>query len=547
MKRSSANLTDRFIYQYLQALDCPRALSVWILYKSGEHKQVAELEFDPLVHNSYSKARDSLAATSLLAKARFLKTGNNLREKALSKFREAEASCKEANRRIFWPGNYSPVVAEGLSLARHKIHQILGRITSNREAFVDGCNWGPGASLSIKRREATYPKKFLEDREATPDLIRFISPWVGHAYPHWDCMSNVKETRANKIITVPKNAKTDRTIAIEPGLNIWFQKGIGTIIRRKLGRIGIDLNDQGKNQELALEASRGNSLSTIDFSAASDSISRAIVWELLPNDWYAVLDALRSKFATLDGTEFFYEKFSSMGNGYTFELESLIFYSLAWAACHISHQDTSFISIYGDDVVLPSKALDIFHQLCDFAGFKINKQKSYSSGYYRESCGSHYWDGQDIKPLFLKESIDGNEEELLKCANNLRRLAHRRNGYYGCDHRLKDCYATLRHALKGFPLISDGYGDAGIIENFDSPGVVFSRPKGQVEGFRVRVTLRRPHMVFIEHHGLLLTRLRESGGGSDISYGNRVPLPGRGRKIRKNLLIPRWYNLGPWC
>jgi len=546
VKRSNANLTDEFIHQYLRALDCPRALSVWILYKSGEHKTLSELEFNPLHYNTYVDARDSLAATSILSKAKFLKTGNDLKKIALEKFWKAEETCKESNARILRSENLSPMVQQGLSLARYKIHKILGRFSSCRESYVDGCNWGPGASFHIKRREATYPKKFLEDRGITHSLASFIRPWFREAYPIWDIdFDSLNYTSENKIITVPKNAKTDRTIAIEPGLNIWFQKGIGSIIRAKLGRVGIDLNNQAINQQLALEASRGQTLATIDFSAASDSISRSIVWELLPSDWYAVLDCHRSKFATLEGKNFFYEKFSSMGNGYTFELESLIFYSLAWAACQLSNEDSSLISVYGDDVVIPSSALNIFHQLCDFAGFTINDQKSYSSGYYRESCGSHYWNGQDIKPLFLKESLD-DSEELLKCANNVRRLAHRRNGYCGCDARLLRCYTLLASSLTAFPLISDGYGDAGLIENIDHPRVSFKKPKGQVEGFVVRVPLFRPQMVVYDNHGLLLTRLRESGGGGEISYGNKIPLPGRGRKIRKNLLIPRWYDLGQW-
>jgi hypothetical protein len=547
--RFSADSRDEFIHLFLEALDCPRALTVSILYRSGEHKELTALEFNPTDYNTMIDARDSLAATSFLSKAKFLKTGNDLRDVALKKFWEAEARCKDANHRILWPGSYDPVVAQGLSLARQKIHDILGDLRQNIEPLLDACNWGPGASLNVKRREATAPKKFRDDHGVTPDFYAFCKPWFSAAYPLWDAISEPQVSDANKVITVPKNAKTDRTIAIEPGLNLWFQKGVGVIIRRRLkGFAGIDLNTQERNQSLAKEASRGDTIATIDFSAASDTLSTSLIWELLPTDWYSFLDVLRSKFALLDGQKTYYNKFSSMGNGYTFELESLVFLSLAHAACHLSscnYDEFSSISIFGDDLIIPSKALNIFHHLCDFCGLKINDQKSFSTGYYRESCGSHYWNGVDIKPLFLKEDLNATEE-VLKCANNLRRLAHRRNGYCGCDSRLLDVYTFLSHAISFVPRISEGFGDAGLIENIDHPAVVFRPAKHGMEGYVVRVLLFRPAMVITDHHGLFLARLKECGGASEISYGNQSPLPGRGRKIRKNLLMPRWYDLGEW-
>lgn len=48
---------------YLEGLDCPRALSIAILFREGEHEQLADFEFNPLHYNDLVALRDSYAAT----------------------------------------------------------------------------------------------------------------------------------------------------------------------------------------------------------------------------------------------------------------------------------------------------------------------------------------------------------------------------------------------------------------------------------------------------------------------------------------------------
>jgi len=194
-------------------------------------------------------------------------------------------------------------------------------------------------------------------------------------------------------------------IAIEPGINLWFQKALGSMIRRRLARFGIDLNDQSRNQSLAYLSSIDGSLATVDFSSASDSISLEVVRELLPPRWFQILDIVRSKVGRKsDGTIVRWNKFSSMGNGFTFELESLIFFAAASAVQEYLHLDGE-ISVFGDDVILDVRGYPMFAEYSAFLGFRVNLQKSFSSGGFRESCGSHYFSGVDCKPVFLKERL----------------------------------------------------------------------------------------------------------------------------------------------
>jgi hypothetical protein len=81
----------------------------------------------------------------------------------------------------------------------------------------------------------------------------------------------------NNVDWVPKNYKTDRTIAIEPDWNMFLQKGLGGLLRRRLRRVGQDLNDQSTNRFCAAVGSIDGSLATLDMSMASDTVAYRLV------------------------------------------------------------------------------------------------------------------------------------------------------------------------------------------------------------------------------------------------------------------------------
>jgi hypothetical protein len=379
------------------------------------------------------------------------------------------------------------------------------------------------------------------------------------AYPLWaerllgpdnsGCLKEdaFKFVAGNEVVTVPKNAKTDRVIAIEPGLNLWFQKGCGSMIRRRLRRFGVNLNSQENNQQLARASSSTGLLATVDFSSASDSISYNLVREVIPSRWFTLLDVCRSPVGNHDSSQIRWNKFSSMGNGFTFELESLIFFAAALAVCENSGVSTREISVFGDDVIIPSSCYDLFSSFCDFLGFKVNNQKSFSSGYFRESCGSHYFAGVDCKPIFLKEILT-NVQSIYRLANNVRMLAHRRNSYYGCDSMLERCWRNLVSWVPK-PLrlrIPAGQGDGGFISNFDE--ATPSRARYGVEGYHYRALIETGVKRSSEQLGLLLARLWSP---SPSAHKNTYALRGRTRLSLSRIsdsgcLVKQWYDLGPW-
>jgi len=546
------NLQDIYILEYYKALDCPRALTCWMLFAYGEHKQLADLDFVPEFYSDTTIAQDSLAATKFLSKATFLKTGNDLKKNALDKFASAEEECRLTNERISKLTFSNPLTLSILTNMTRKIGSILGSI--DPLDFVDSCNWGPGATTLLRRSSASYPRKFDVERQITPRAYDFVKDWFHLVYPLWDITFEISSS--SKIVTVPKNSKTDRVIAIEPGINLWFQKGIGSIIRRKLMYQGIDLNDQRHNQRLARVGSLYNKLATIDFSSASDTIARELVKEVLPPRWFSLLNAFKVDSGLVDGKLVNFHKFSSMGNGFTFELESLIFYALADSVCYQLCIDGSQISVYGDDVILPVDAVDLFTSVSKDLGFTVNTQKSYSSGYFRESCGSYYWRGASVKPIFQKEPLNG-KTSVLKAANSVRRSAHSRN-YYGCDRRLRAPWQLLARSLGSkTPRISEGYGDYGLVVDLDDAvrNSAVTRAAHGIEGYYVRIWTLQNCQRYFDTPGLNLYKLRKAQNYKDFDpyrivdggdTGNTVPLSGQYRYTKIRVLVPAWVDLGPW-
>lgn len=548
--RAASSVTDEYVVNYLSSLDSPRSLMVWLLYHYSEHDQLTELSIDPNHYNDSSRFRDDYAATHFLAKADFLKTSFDKEQVALNKFSEFEDLCGLTNRRfsnLLLDPDYSGSNVWLLNATIRKIEQVLGDFCG--EEWVDNAGWGPGVSNQIKGSDCSAINKFHSESGITRDLHALVGGELfSAAYPLW--ASSRPDLRpesepcfevGNVIITVPKSSKTDRVIAVEPGLNLWFQKGLGTMIRRRLLRAGIDLNSQTRNQHLAFRASKDASLATVDFSSASDSISARLVEALLPPRWFAVLDASRCRYGISKGVVRTWNKFSSMGNGFTFELESLIFFAAASAVCDYQGLPKTDVSVFGDDVILPSKAFDLFSSFSRFLGFRVNATKSFSSGRFFESCGSHFWGGRCCKPVYLKNKLT-DISSIYKAANAARLFAARTYGF-GCDRRQLTTWRSL-YKLAPLPLrfkVPESAGDTGFISNFDE--AVPSRPRHGIEGYRYMALTDRAIKLESDHLGVLLSRLWYR---SDQEYGNSRALRGRTRRVVVRPVVQQWCNLGPW-
>lgn len=215
-------------------------------------------------------------------------------------------------------------------------------------------------------------------------------------------------SRGNHVDCVPKDETKNRTIAKEPAWNMFFQLAVGTYLKQRLyDVVGVDLTNQVTNQELAYEGSMHGMLATIDFRNASNTMYFKTVAKLLPYDWFIFLDEIRSREGFMPDTKEWvvYEMFSSMGNGFTFELESLIFWAVAQATIRVEGYRGD-ASVFGDDLIVPSDAAQTVIANLRDCGFETNSEKTFITGPFRESCGKHYYRGADVSHFQIKEPID---------------------------------------------------------------------------------------------------------------------------------------------
>jgi len=534
----------RVIMDMLISLDCARSLTVAILYRNNEFAQIVNLIFNPMDYNDLINARDSLQATELLRKHEDLPTNIDKSSVAFDAFALAEVVCSESNKRIYGSNSH----ATKRFVSSRKISTCLGSF--HPEDMFEFAGWGPGVTIALRGSDATSLNKFQCNQESTVPLANFIAPFLGSQYPNWPV--RIRHYEGNRVITVPKNAKTDRIIAVEPSLNLFFQKGVGTMIRKRLAFSGIDLNDQQKNKDWARYASSSNLLATVDFSAASDTISYACVHDLFQSsDWFKVMDLLRSPRGLNTNTDSLieYEKFSSMGNGFTFELESLIFWSLAKACVPDDHPLNDMVSVYGDDVIIPVEFLPSYIELCTFYGFTINTKKSFSSSYYRESCGGHYWNGVDITPVYLRRSLAGKRQKMI-FHNQLIELSIRLIGDGFRSKRYRHIIALLRTESEVKNPVPRGFGDLGLITSFDECSPTFCRKYHR--GYYVKISSFKPSTFESDSESVGLTRLYDlwkSGHRElrdSLPLGNKIVIPRRGRYRVSTTWTPDWPGLGIW-
>lgn len=372
---------------------------------------------------------------------------------AMNSFLASERRCERVNRKFAILRTH-PVrdkfKREG-GAARRWIQTVIGSTPNYRRIF-DQTDFGKGASVGVHGDATNIMRKVsAESWTVTPGAIHHGYAAVkanAHVFetlcPKSPCgryycideslafeayLSRASVVEYNMLSFVPKTAKTHRVIAVEPLLNGLVQKGIDEELRKRLLRYNLDLRDQGRNQELARRGSVDDSedgFVTIDLKSASDSISIEIMAYLFPDDWLRLLRRTRSPRYRLQNVEKTFQKFCSMGNGFCFPVETLIFA----AACHAVGAGLPYTDfcVYGDDIVVRKRFANPLISLLKHWGFKVNTEKTFLFGPFRESCGTDWFGGEDVRPYTLDHPLESLEE----CFKflNLTRLRARSDAFF---------------------------------------------------------------------------------------------------------------------
>jgi hypothetical protein len=472
-------------------------LKVAILIKYQEWDQLALLRVDPHLYQDAETYYVDTVATEFLRKFEPLPTTFDRVAAAQANAREAEVSCYRANERLS-PYVFAVLgqpndgtddgVLSFIRKVRKKVRRLLGEVPSSLEG-----RFGPGATFADRGRLTTVPDKMTSAPTLTRSCDVVLYHWAETAWgrAHYERRQPLAYCRGNRFSTVAKDSVKNRAIAVEPSLNVHYQLALGRLLKTKLLHAGLDTRrGQDVHRRVACQASRDGSLCTIDLSNASDTVAYNLVKLLVPDDWFDYFDSFRCEntFGLHGRSWTKLEKFSSMGNGFTFELETLLFASLVSVAC--DEQEPGYgefghdVYVFGDDIICPSSCFRGVKAVLEFFGMNLNRRKTFYEGPFRESCGGDFWNGKDVRPYHL-ESDPNEPHKIISLLNGLRRVlekdwlsADRRSAYLRCWFGVLDALPAHVRQCRG----PKGLGDI-VIE--DSETAWRTREKDSIRYVRV--------------------------------------------------------------
>jgi hypothetical protein len=284
--------------------------------------------------------------------------------------------------------------------------------------IFDRCGLGPGANLECDSYNF-YTKLFDSPLTGTSERLYRYYRYAISSNPTWLNAEKLREEKfgtkivvGNRLSFVPKTSDVSRSICTEPVLNMFLQKGIGSLLELMLRkRFKIDLSRQPEyNRDMARLGSIDGGFATIDLSSASDSIALSLVEKLIPDPLLDLIKLSRSPVVVYpDGSSERLYMVSSMGNGFTFPLETLLFstiviacYRILGIAPKMRHDRPLNFAVFGDDIIVRKDAYYFVCRMLEVFGFVVNDQKSFNAGNFRESCGQDFFRGHDIRGVYLK-------------------------------------------------------------------------------------------------------------------------------------------------
>ena len=407
-------------YRLLNIINTPISLSVYLRHKY----QVDELpDLNPANYLTAHAYMQDAQAIALYSKSKDFST-RDTKAVALASWHSAEDQCRETNKRFRENLFKEKETRAVLFTARAFCSRVLG--TYSFKPIDDILS--PGSTEDLKGLDSNLISKLGSLPMCTAHAYSKVNNvLLEHYLPFAISCGLVNREKGSISLTsrrlpvcagdsllfVDKSFKTDRGICPQPFGNLILQRCDARQIRNKLRKFGLCLDTAPLlHEELAKLSSQSDTYSTIDLSSASDTVAYELVKELLPFDWFDALSLSRTrKTQVTDGdstTTYDLEKFSAMGNGYTFELESLIFYSLCKAVIQLYGDKYMQCSVFGDDIIISSSLSDILIRVLQDVGFKTNLEKTFTTGPFKESCGKDFFDGHFVRPVFLKEP-DNNE------------------------------------------------------------------------------------------------------------------------------------------
>lgn len=344
---------------------------------------------------------------NLFNKNPFLDVDLDPDQAAVALFYENERRCKMLNERFAQVLRHERL-HNSLLMVKKNVHDILGRHLNwpSKLRFTSGATTttSRGASPLERMHKGGINSRLWAQLLSfgPPDPKFFLNPSIV-----------VQDFVEGK--TVLKTAKISRLVCPENSFDMFIQCGIADMAVARLAKTtGINMSaSQDVHKALAWYGSQTGDITTDDLVSGSHFLYTAFVSFCLPQSWKTWMDASRSTAIKLNGCVTELEHYMPNGNGFCSVLQTIIFYSVIKAA--IESTGDIFIPgtvhVYGDDLIYPVQYTYVVRKLMRAIGFITNEEKSFSTGFFRESCGGDYLNGHNIRPIYAKHKYDCSFEK----------------------------------------------------------------------------------------------------------------------------------------
>lgn len=420
---------------------------------------------------------------------------------------------------------------------------------------------GPGATAEKVSGNAKYLIKRWHER------LEPYFPLLDNAFVNADArltgeferVTLVKEADEQpvRVIPVPKTLKKPRIIAIEPVCMQYTQQALAeqivTLLESHSLTAGhVNFTNQQVNRDLALSSSRDEKFATLDLSSASDRVPYALATSMFDSnpDLRDAISSCRSKNAQMpDGDVVPLRKFASMGSALCFPIEAMYFYTicvvglLRWhnlplIAPHVRTM-CGKVYVYGDDLLVPTDAAEYIARTLHKYYCKVNAQKSFLSGKFRESCGMDAYAGREVTPTYIRRIPPGSKRNASEIASWVATAnLFEKRGYHRTASTL---FKRVESILGKLPEVGENFAGLGRITGSNS----YTIEKWDKGTLSPRVKAWVPTPVYrsdkISDHSALLKTLLAL---------ERRPVPDAHRRVTAlgphlydgALLAPRWWE-----
>jgi len=373
----------------------------------------------------------------------------------------------------------------------HTARSIIRRLLRGLNPLNIQPGHGSGASACKTKPWLRWsePPRYIPSLDAVFCYSDYFFAGFNHLCDGWKAMQEweVCEHPYARGVYVQKDSRGPRFISTEPREFMYLQMGMMDSIYTRVASLAaindqVGFTDQTRNQLMARMGSQFGDVATVDCKDASDRVSMRLVEELFPKNWVRAMAACRSQATVFpDGTVVPLRKFAPMGSALCFPVEAIVFWALTLATIKGNNKryynrlftnklrdDEQFeVRVFGDDIICPTRDVDNVMRVLEDVGLKINRDKSFWHGPFRESCGKDYFNGNLVTPVRVKSLLADDKASPHRACEMFNRIIAK----YGKDVVGDPCRA----------LFESWYGPVVVAPMVDDPEDGYIKPvKGLV-------------------------------------------------------------------